>query len=61
MSYVPKQFRQPRSAGKAHYYLNPRTLDLYANGETRVRLTYKQLRQAISLMDGYAKNRGGVK
>jgi hypothetical protein len=60
MSYMPLSMRKARQAGKAHYYVNPRTLDVYPNGLGRVRLTRKQLEQAIKVMDDFALNRGGV-
>lgn len=57
MSYVPHNMRASRSAGKSHYYVNPRTIDIYPSGQQRVRLTLKQLQQAVAMMEDYAKNR----
>lgn len=57
MSYMPLNMRKARSAGKAHYYVSPRVIDIYPNGLGRVRLNRKQLEQAIAVMDAYARDR----
>jgi hypothetical protein len=50
---LPRNMRKPRSAGKAHFYVDPTGIDIYPNGLGRVYLNRRQLRQALKVMDDF--------
>jgi hypothetical protein len=45
-----RAMRVARSAGGAHYYINPATIEIYPRGLNRIRLTRRQLEQALEVM-----------
>lgn len=56
---LPLNMRKPRSAGKAHYYVDPTGIDIYPNGLGRVRINRRQLEQALAVMAAFEKSEGG--
>ena len=53
MSYLPRAMRKPRSAGKAHFYVEPTGIDIYPNGLDRVRINRRQIEQILEVMYDY--------
>lgn len=54
---LPLNMRKPRSAGKAHFYVDPTHIDIYPNGLGRVRINRRQIKQILKVMTDFEKNR----
>lgn len=55
---LPLNMRKPRSAGKAHFYVDPIGIDIYPNGLGRVRINRRQIEQILKVMYDYAPQSG---
>jgi hypothetical protein len=58
---LPLNMRKPRSAGKAHFYVDRTGVDIYPNGLGRVRLTRRQMMQALKVIRDFENDRGVAK
>jgi hypothetical protein len=50
---LPLNMRKARSAGKAHFYVDPTGIDIYPNGLGRVRINRRQLAQIMEVIYDY--------
>jgi hypothetical protein len=56
MADLPLNMRKPRSAGKAHFYVDPTGIDIYPNNLGRVRINRRQIEQILKVMYDYVPN-----
>lgn len=59
---LPRNMRVPRQMKNGHFYIDPTGIDVYVHitsSTTRVRISRRQIRQALAIMDKYAGSAEG--